>query len=542
VSTLPAGTTLDHYRIEGFIGAGSMGDVYRAVDANLGRPVAIKILSERHRENDELRGRFVREARAVAATAHPNVVQVFTTGSFDDKPYLAMELLDGIDLGTSVDRGGPWPSLPTAQAMLDAARGLEAAANAGLIHRDVKPSNLVQLTDGPVKVTDFGLAKPLDPGDEPALTAMGVVVGTPDYIAPEQARGEAIDARVDIYALGGTAYFMLTGAPPFRTGDANEDKYLKVVARHLRNPPPSARAKVSTVDPELAQLAVDMMSKKPDARPTFAHIIEKLERIVARLEAAGSSAQVPYTATGAGTSGSSPTPFVGQRALSESDGRSADSDSALTMIRQRNEQAPPSGPSKSFDLQPPKTSRALVIVTVVSALIFAVGLGLLLFGPMPTKTHASPTVAIDAGVAAPSIDATPAPPTPPAGMFLVSKPDGTPWLFVSSHPVSAAELATAFPPKKKLSPRVANAPAVRVTFDRAVEFATSMGARLPTSDEWLAASQNEAFKFGGRKMWEWVGDPETRRKRTVHAGPAKKATRKPTKYKDVTFRLARDIR
>ena len=256
------GTILGAYRIEGQLGAGSMGEVFKAVDTGLERKVAIKLLSEKHRDSPELRKRFVREGRAVAAISHPNVVQVFATGSFDDRPYIAMELLDGVDLGSMVEKRGPLTSAEAAHAILDAAAGLSAAAKAGLIHRDVKPSNLVKLGDGKVKVTDFGLAKPVDPGSEPALTAMGVVVGTPDYIAPEQARGEPIDERVDIYALGGTLYFLMTGIPPFRTGRPADDKYLKVVARHLRNPAPDALERNPNADRELAQLAMQLMAKK----------------------------------------------------------------------------------------------------------------------------------------------------------------------------------------------------------------------------------------------------------------------------------------
>src|SRR5450432_194041 len=237
-----------------------MGEVFSGIDTGLNRKVAIKLLSEKHRDSPELRKRFVREGRAVAAISHPNVVQVFATGQFDDRPYIAMELLDGIDLGSMVEKRGPLDSIAAAHAILDAAQGLAAAAKAGLIHRDVKPSNLVRIADGKVKVTDFGLAKPTDPGSEPALTAMGVVVGTPDYIAPEQARGEAIDERVDIYALGGTLYFLLTGVPPFRTGRPADDKYLKVVARHLRNPPPDASERNPACDRELAQLATMLMA------------------------------------------------------------------------------------------------------------------------------------------------------------------------------------------------------------------------------------------------------------------------------------------
>jgi eukaryotic-like serine/threonine-protein kinase len=166
------GTILGAYRIEGQLGAGSMGEVFRGVDTGLNRRVAIKILSEKHRDSHELRQRFVREGRAVAAISHPNVVQVFATGSFDDRPYIAMELLDGTDLGSIVEKNGPLSSAEAAHAVLDAAQGLAAASKAGLIHRDVKPTNLVRLTSGEVKVTDFGLAKPVDPGSEPALTAM----------------------------------------------------------------------------------------------------------------------------------------------------------------------------------------------------------------------------------------------------------------------------------------------------------------------------------------------------------------------------------
>src|SRR5512138_1717596 len=278
------GTTLGAYRVEGTIGAGSMGEVFRGIDTGLNRRVAIKILSEKHRDSPELRARFVREGRAVAAISHPNVVQVFATGQFDERPYIAMELLDGTDLGSMVEKRGPLDSLTAAHAILDAAQGLAAAAKAGLIHRDVKPSNLVRLSDGKVKVTDFGLAKPMDPGSEPALTAMGVVVGTPDYIAPEQARGEAIDERVDVYALGGTLYFLLTGMPPFRTGKPAEDKYLKVVARHLRNPPPNATVANPSCDRELAELSLAMMSKKAIERPSYDELVARLSHIAARLD------------------------------------------------------------------------------------------------------------------------------------------------------------------------------------------------------------------------------------------------------------------
>ncbi|MBT8492807.1 MAG: serine/threonine protein kinase, partial [Deltaproteobacteria bacterium] len=306
--TIPAGARVDRYQIESTIGAGSMGDVLLATDVDLHRKVAIKILSEKHRDNQELQGRFVREGRAVAAISHPNVVQVFSTGRHDDRPYIAMEFLAGVDLQSVIRKRGPMTSENTARAGAKVARGLRAAAQAGLIHRDVKPANIVLLDSGEIKVTDFGLAKPMDPRNEPALTALGVVVGTPDYIAPEQARGDALDERVDVYALGGTLYFLVTGTPPFRKGNPKDDKYLKVVARHLRDPAPDPRGKAPSTDPELANVILQMMSKPPGDRPSYDELIDRLEGIEARLK---SSPRGSAYAGKKHPSQAAPTPFVG---------------------------------------------------------------------------------------------------------------------------------------------------------------------------------------------------------------------------------------
>ena len=232
------------------------------------------------------------EAQSLLSKINGSIHQHGATGMFDDRPYITMELLDGTDLGSIVEKKGPLDSLSAAHAALDASMGLAAASQAGLIHRDVKPSNLVRLSDGRVKVTDFGLAKPVDPGAEPALTAMGVVVGTPDYIAPEQARGEAIDERVDIYALGGTLYFLLTGIPPFRTGKPAEDKYLKVVARHLRNPAPDAAVTNPSVDRELAGLtAVVTGSSSGIGRATALSLSEAGAAVVIHAAKSGDAAK-----------------------------------------------------------------------------------------------------------------------------------------------------------------------------------------------------------------------------------------------------------
>ena len=494
------GTILGAYRVEGQLGAGSMGEVFRAVDTGLERRVAIKLLSEKHRDSPELRKRFVREGRAVAAISHPNVVQVFATGSFDDRPYIAMELLDGVDLGSAVESSGPLSSIEAAHVVLDAAQGLSAAARAGLIHRDVKPSNLVRLPDGRVKVTDFGLAKPVDPGSEPALTAMGVVVGTPDYIAPEQARGEAIDERVDIYALGGTLYFLLTGVPPFRTGRPADDKYLKVVARHLRNPPPDARERNPNVDPELAALAVQLMSKSPDARPSYAEVVARLSQALARLD----PGSVPE----------------------------------LVLARERSRpnimMAGPSAPigyggepDDDVPITPPKTGLPawLVMVTLASLALFVAGLVTYLGREEPA---AAPTPATTIAGSGSSTSTT-------TTQILVKHADGSPWFYVDAQPVSAAAYQKLF--AEHTQPGSPDDPAIDVSYDEARSYAKTRSGRLLRSDEWDAAAAT-AGVITRDGVYEWVESPEG--KRTVRQSH-KTLVRPDNPQADVSFRVAKDL-
>jgi serine/threonine-protein kinase len=487
------GTILGAYRVEGTIGAGSMGDVFRAIDTGLNRRVAIKILSPKHRDSPELRQRFIREGRAVAAISHPNVVQVFATGQFDDRPYIAMELLDGTDLGSIVEKSGALGAIEAAHAVLDAAQGLAAASKAGLIHRDVKPSNLVRLSDGRVKVTDFGLAKPVDPGSEPALTAMGVVVGTPDYIAPEQARGEPIDERVDIYALGGTLYFVLVGTPPYRTGKPAEDKYLKVVARHLKNPPPDAAAVMPGVDRELSELAKQMMAKRPDDRPSYAEIVDRATQILARVD-----------------------PEAVPQILASSRERS------------RPNLVLPSGPQgpgaalagASADLpRPPRTLPVwLVMLTLACLALFAAGLVVYLQrGAAPPQAKPTTTGGV------------------PGGMLLVRHADGSPWLYADARPVAETAFRRVF--AGHVQPGPDDAPVVDVSYDQARSYAASQGGRLLNSAEWDAAASTPGF-FPADGLAEWVESPGGSwlvRRPGVHD------TRPDAPQADVTFRIARDL-
>lgn len=498
-----SGTLLGAYRVEGTIGSGSMGEVFRGIDTGLNRRVAIKLLSEKHRDSPELRQRFVREGRAVAAISHPNVVQVFATGSFDDRPYIAMELLDGADLGSIVERHGPLDPLTAAHAALDAAHGLAAAARAGLIHRDVKPTNLVRLSDGRVKVTDFGLAKPVGPGTEPALTAMGVVVGTPDYIAPEQARGDPIDERVDIYALGGTLYFLLTGIPPFRTGKPAEDKYLKVVARHLRNPAPDAFATNPGTDKELAELARVMMAKKPAERPSYDELVAQLAHIVGRLDPSAAPLQP------ASRDRSRPIALPPVEPDPSNGGRVASVERALP---------PGADPSLAGLSQLPKAGLPgwLVALTFVCIALFVAGL----------------VVYLRRGDA----DASPSGANPPAqaDMVLVKKKDGAPWFLVDARPVSLGAFRQVF--RKHEQPGDPDDAVVMASYNEARSFAETRGGRLLTSDEWDAAQATPGFKVSGNLL-EWVDSPDDKGRKVRKVGASE--TRPDAAQKDVTFRMAK---
>src|SRR5690606_29166436 len=218
--------------------------------------------------------------RSLASMNHANVVQVYFIGEFEGRPFLAMEFLDGEDIGGLLKKNGPLLPGDAAEVVRQAAVGLQEAKRAGVVHRDVKPSNLVVTRSGEVKVTDFGLAKALQ--EDLSITATGVFVGTPDYLAPEQAMGEDVDSSADVYALGCSLYHMCTGNPPFRKG-GSDDHYTAVVRRHLKAERPVLKTQIASFDEELSDLCRRMMSRRPDVRPTLEELIDGLPSIVDRL-------------------------------------------------------------------------------------------------------------------------------------------------------------------------------------------------------------------------------------------------------------------
>ena len=203
------------YRVEGVLGHGGMGIVYRAWHLRLDRAVALKMLLAGPYARPEERERFLREAQAVAALRHPNIVQVHDAGEVDGRPYFTMELVEGGDLADQI-QGVPQPARQAADLVATLADAVHTAHQSGIVHRDLKPNNILLTKDGTPKVTDFGLARRME-GDG-GLTFSGAPLGTPSYMAPEQARGDkgAIGPATDVYALGAILYELLTGRPPFR--------------------------------------------------------------------------------------------------------------------------------------------------------------------------------------------------------------------------------------------------------------------------------------------------------------------------------------
>ncbi len=265
------------YRIRGFIGKGSYARVYLAEDEETGNPVAVKVMEKPFRDDANARRRFLQEAQAITKVGHPNIVRVFEAGirADDMAPYLIMEFLFGEPVGTHLRRDGALPLEIALPALRQAAAGLAAAHERGIIHRDVKPDNLFFIGEPgdpyDLKVLDFGFSKL----QTSKLTAAGIVLGTPAYMAPEQVLAEEVDARADVYGLGMVMYHMLTGRPPFNTGDD-----VKTLARQLSSHPPPASARVSTIDPRSEQVMAMATQKNPENRyPTMQHFFDDLGRL-----------------------------------------------------------------------------------------------------------------------------------------------------------------------------------------------------------------------------------------------------------------------
>jgi serine/threonine-protein kinase len=267
--TLAAGIRLGPYEILSPLGAGGMGEVYRASDTRLGREVAVKVLPESLSQDPGALARFEHEARAVAALSHPNVLAIHDFGNQDGVVYAVTELLEGETLRQRLD-SGPLPQKRGIEFALGIAKGLSAAHEKGIVHRDLKPENLFITRDGQLKILDFGLAKRVphipekDASSAPTQaqkTDPGIVMGTVNYMSPEQVRGQAVDHRSDIFSFGAILYEMLTGKHPFR-----HDSALETMAAILLKEPPDLAVSGSPASSGLAGILRHCLEKNADQR------------------------------------------------------------------------------------------------------------------------------------------------------------------------------------------------------------------------------------------------------------------------------------
>ena len=262
----------ERYTLIERIASGGMGEVWRGSDQILGRPVAIKMLAAMHADDEQFRARFRAEARYASSLAHPGITRVFDYGEHSPLggPYLIMELVDGQPLSEILERYGRLDPYVVLDIVAQAARALDAAHRAGIVHRDIKPGNLLIMADGTTKITDFGIAKANV--QDVSLTATGIVMGTALYVSPEQATGQPLTGSSDVYSLGVVAYECLAGDPPFVA-----EQPLAIAIMHKHDPVPPLP---NDVPRPIADLVYAMLAKNAEDRPESArHVADRAEVI-----------------------------------------------------------------------------------------------------------------------------------------------------------------------------------------------------------------------------------------------------------------------
>jgi eukaryotic-like serine/threonine-protein kinase len=264
------------YELEELVGTGGMSSVFKARDRLLERRVALKVLHEHYTDDEEYVERFRREARVVAQLSHPNIVTVIDRGEDEGRQFIVFELIEGRTLKELLEEEGRLPVGPALEIALQVARGLAFAHEHGLVHRDVKPQNVILNGDGRAKVTDFGIARSRD---VQGVTQTGMVLGTSNYVAPEQAQGGKVDRATDVYSLGVVLFELLTGEVPFPG-----ESFVAVAMRHVNEPAPSVLELRPEVPARVADAVARALEKDPAARfPTMDAFAAELEACLAAL-------------------------------------------------------------------------------------------------------------------------------------------------------------------------------------------------------------------------------------------------------------------
>jgi tRNA A-37 threonylcarbamoyl transferase component Bud32 len=268
----------DRYELEEVVGHGGMSTVYKAHDSLLERNVALKVLHQQYNEDEDFVERFKREARSVAQLQHPNIVTVIDRGEEHGRQYIVFEFIDGENLKELVVRKGRLGLRDALEIAHEIARGLAFAHDHGLVHRDVKPQNVLLNGDGGAKVTDFGIARSLDV--DHGVTQTGTILGTSNYIAPEQASGKPVDAHTDVYSLGIVLYEMLTGELPFPG-----ESFVAVAMKHIQEPSPNVLDVRGDIPLRVAEMIDRALEKDPEDRfPTMDAFAAEIEANLAELD------------------------------------------------------------------------------------------------------------------------------------------------------------------------------------------------------------------------------------------------------------------
>ncbi len=276
------GQSVGRYHILEQLGEGGMAVVYKGFDTRLERNVAIKVILSSQEQDEKFLKRFEREARALAQLSHPNIVKVLDYGDYEGVPYLVMEYIPGGILKQKISKPIPWQE--AARLLAPIARALEYAHQQKIIHRDIKPANILLTQSGAPMLSDFGIAKLLEREETVSLTGTGVGIGTPDYMAPEQGVGQAVDHRADIYALGIVFYEMVAGRTPYRA-----DTPMAVIVKKVTEPLPRPKQFISDLPDSVERVLLKALAKEPDDRyaemGSFATALESLAASGGRLEA-----------------------------------------------------------------------------------------------------------------------------------------------------------------------------------------------------------------------------------------------------------------
>jgi eukaryotic-like serine/threonine-protein kinase len=271
------------YELLELIGRGGMSSVWKAHDRLLDRIVAIKVLHEQFTADEEYVERFRREARSVAQVSHPNIVTVIDRGEDEGRQFIVFECVEGENLKQLIERTGRLPVREALELAVQMGRALAFAHGRGLVHRDVKPQNVLLNEDGQAKMTDFGIARSVD---VQGVTITGTVLGTSEYIAPEQARGQRVDALTDVYSLGVVLYELLTGSVPFQG-----ENFVAIALRHVNEPPPSVLERRPDAPPRVAMAVDRAMAKRPEDRfESMDEFVSELEDALADLDPASEQA------------------------------------------------------------------------------------------------------------------------------------------------------------------------------------------------------------------------------------------------------------